>query len=63
MKTKMMWITAFLLIAFAIALPVFVITQNNMAETVAISIGVTLYHFSMRLYDGKDSADSPCDEF
>jgi hypothetical protein len=44
----MMWITAFLLIAFAIALPVFVITQNDMAETVTISIGVTLYHFSMR---------------
>lgn len=48
----MMWITAFLLIAFAIALPVFVITQNDIAETVTISIGVTLYHFSMRLAVG-----------
>lgn len=37
---------------FAISLPAFLITKNDIAETVAISIGITLYHFAMRLAVG-----------
>lgn len=48
----MILITAFLLVGFAISLPIFVVTKNEIAETVTISIGVTLYHFSMRLAVG-----------
>ncbi|MBR3894789.1 MAG: hypothetical protein IKJ35_06540 [Clostridia bacterium] len=48
----MILITAFLLAGFAIALPVFIVTQNEIAETVAITIGITLYHFAMRLAVG-----------
>ncbi len=52
MKTKMVLITAFLLVGFAISLPVFIVTKNDIAETVTITIGVTLYHFVMRLAVG-----------
>lgn len=45
-------ITAFLLVGFAISLPVFIITKNDIAKTVTISVGVTLYHFVMRLAVG-----------
>ena len=52
MKTKMILITAFLLVGFAISLPVYVVTKNDILETVTITIGVTLYHFVMRLAVG-----------
>ena len=45
-------ITVFFLIGFAISLPVFLITKNAIAETVTITIGITLYHFVMRLAVG-----------
>jgi hypothetical protein len=48
----MIWITAFLLVGFAISLPVFIVTKNNIAEAVAITFGVALYHFVMRLAVG-----------
>lgn len=52
MKAKMIFITALLLVGFTISLPIFVVTKNDVAETVAITIGVTLYHFVMRLAVG-----------
>ena len=52
MKNKMIWTTVFLLIGFAISLPVFVATNNAFAEVVTITVGVTLYHFAMRLAVG-----------
>ena len=52
MKNKMILITTFLLIGFAISLPVFVATKNAIVETVTITIGVTLYHFVTRLAVG-----------
>ena len=52
MKTKMILITALLLVGFAISLPVFIVTKNDIAEAVAITLGVTLYHFVMRLAVG-----------
>lgn len=52
MKNKMILITVFFLIGFAISLPVFLITKNALAETVTITIGITLYHFVMRLAVG-----------
>lgn len=64
MKNKMILITIFLLVGFAISLPVFLITKNDILETVTITIGITLYHFVMRLAVGttinflmKNSAD------
>jgi hypothetical protein len=48
----MILITVFLLIAFAISLPVFLITKNDILEPITITIGVTLYHFAMRLAVG-----------
>ena len=52
LKKKMIWITALLLVGFAISLLVFLLTRNDIAETVAITIGITLYHFVMRLAVG-----------
>ena len=52
MKNKMILITAFLFVGYAISLPVFVVTKNAIVETVTITIGVTLYHFAMRLAVG-----------
>ena len=52
MKNKMILITIFLLIAFAICLPIFVVTKNAIVEIVTITVGVTLYHFAMRLAVG-----------
>ena len=52
MKNKMIWTTVFLLIGFAISLPVFVATNNAFAEVVTITVGITLYHFAMRLAVG-----------
>ena len=48
----MILITALLLAGFAISLPVFIVTKNDIAEAVAITVGVTLYHFAMRLAVG-----------
>ncbi len=44
--------TLFLLVGFAIVLPIFIVTRNDIALTFTISIGVTLYHFAMRLAVG-----------
>ncbi|MBR6743731.1 MAG: hypothetical protein IKM00_00735 [Clostridia bacterium] len=52
MKNKMILITAFLLAGFAISVPVFIVTKNDVAETVTITLGITLYHFAMRLAVG-----------
>lgn len=52
MKIKMLLITTFLTVGFAIFLPIFVVTQNAIVEAVTITIGVTLYHFVMRLAVG-----------
>ncbi len=52
MKNKMILITAFLLLGFTISLPVFILTNNDIAKTVTITIGVTFYHFAMRLAVG-----------
>jgi hypothetical protein len=48
----MILITVLLLIAFAISLPVFIVTGNAVAEVLAITLGITLYHFAMRLAVG-----------
>ena len=52
MKKRMILITAFLFMGLIISLPVFVFTKNGIAETVTITLGVTLYHFAMRLSVG-----------
>ena len=52
MKRKMILTTVFLLIGFAISLPIFILTRNTIVEVLTITIGVTLYHFAMRLAVG-----------
>ena len=52
MKKKVISITVFLFIGFAIFLPVFIVTKNDIAETFVITIGIALYHFVMRLAVG-----------
>ena len=52
MKRKMILTTVFLLIGFAISLPIFIVTRNTIVEAVTITIGITLYHFAMRLTVG-----------
>jgi len=52
LKNKMIWITVFLFAGFLICFPVSVLTKNNIAQTVTITVGVTLYHFAMRLAVG-----------
>lgn len=52
MKKKMIFTTIFLLVGFVISLPVFFVTENVMVEIVTITIGITLYHFAMRLAVG-----------
>ena len=52
LKKKMIFTTIFLLVGFAISLPVFFVTENVMVEIVTITIGITLYHFAMRLTVG-----------
>lgn len=44
--------TVFLLIGFAISLPISIVTGNAISEVITITIGVTLYHFLMRLVVG-----------
>ena len=52
LKKKMIFTTIFLLVGFAISLPVFFVTENVMVEIVTITIGITLYYFAMRLAVG-----------
>lgn len=52
LKKKMILITVFLSIGFAIFLPAFLVTRNGIVEIFTITIGVTLYHFAMRLAVG-----------
>ena len=52
MKRKMVLITVFLCVCFTISLPIFIVTKNDIVETVTIMIGVTLYHFVMRFLVG-----------
>lgn len=52
MKNKMILITVFLLIVFAILLPVFIVTKNAIVEAVTVTVGTTFYHFAMRLAVG-----------
>ncbi len=52
MKKKMILTTVILLIGFAIFLPIFILTNNAVIEVVTITVGVTLYHFAMRLAVG-----------
>ena len=49
LKTKMVLTTIFLFIGLVIFLPIFALTKNAVIEAVTITIGVTLYHFAMRL--------------
>lgn len=44
--------TVFLLVGFAILLPMFIVTENPIVEVITITIGITLYHFAMRLSVG-----------
>ena len=52
MKKKMILTTVFLLIGFAISLLISSVTGNAISEVITITIGVTLYHFLMRLVVG-----------
>ena len=52
MKRKMVLITVFLCVCFTISLPIFIVTKNDIVETLTIMLGVTLYHFAMRLLVG-----------
>lgn len=52
MKKKMILTTVLLLIGFAISLPISIVTENDVIETITITIGITLYHFAMRLAVG-----------
>ena len=52
MKKKMILTTVFLLIGFAISLPILIVTRNAISEVITITIGVALYHFVMRLVVG-----------
>jgi hypothetical protein len=48
----MITITIFLFVGVAIFLPIFILTKNAAVEAVTITLGVTFYHFSMRLAVG-----------
>ena len=48
----MIFITTFLAILFLICLPIFIKTKNAIIESVIITLGITLYHFLMRLIVG-----------
>ena len=52
MKKAMISITVFLLVGFAISLPLFIVTKNDVLEVITITVGVTLYQFAMRLILG-----------
>ena len=48
----MLLITAALAIGFAISLPICLTVKSHIAEVITITIGITLYHFVMRLAVG-----------
>lgn len=52
MKKGMLWICAVLLMALAVLLPILLATGDGAIEIVTITVGVTLYHFAMRLAVG-----------
>lgn len=52
MKKTMHLITAILLVGFAILLPISIITKNAIIEMLTITVGISLYHFVMRLAVG-----------
>ena len=52
MKKEIISITIFLLIGFIILFSFWITTNNDILETLTIIIGVTLYHFVMRLLVG-----------
>ncbi len=52
MKKKMIFISIFLALGFLVSLPVFIITKSGIAESVVITLGISLYHFAMRLAVG-----------
>ena len=52
MKKKLILITIILATSFSLFLPIFILTNNNVLEIIVITIGVTLYHFLMRLIVG-----------
>ena len=52
MKNKMIFITALSAIVFAVVLPLFIVTKSAALEILTITVGVTLYHFAMRLAIG-----------
>ena len=52
MKKGIISITIFLLIGFIILFSFCITTNNDILETLTIIIGVTLYHFVMRLLVG-----------
>lgn len=52
MKSKMILITVILIIAFSILLPILIITNNAVVEALMITVGIALYHFTMRLVVG-----------
>ena len=45
-------ITIFLTAAFLAVLPICAVTENSVIEIITITVGVTLYHFAMRLAVG-----------
>lgn len=52
MRRKMILTTVFLPIGLAISLPIFILTESAAAEIITITLGITLYHFAMRLAVG-----------
>ncbi len=52
MRKRMILTTVFLALGFAGLLPVCLLSQNAVAEALTVTVGVTLYHFAMRLAVG-----------
>lgn len=52
MKKKIILITIILFAGFATSLAIFIATKSGIVETVTITLGVTFYHFTMRLVVG-----------
>ena len=48
----MILITVFLLVGFVIFFPIYLLTKNAIIEALTITLGVSLYHFVMRLAVG-----------
>ena len=52
MKKKMILITAFLLIGFAVFLTIYIVTNHDVIEAITITLGIALYQFAIRLAVG-----------